>query len=154
MTTPLDISMRYVGQVFERSEPGKHHPFIQWCFSLCGMGLDTPDEVAWCSAFAQHAAWELRLPRSKSARARSWLEVGIGVDLAEAVPGFDVVVLNRSNGVADAKVISAPGHVGYFAGLDPKGQILVCAGNQGNAVSVLPFERKRLLGIRRIGAKP
>jgi len=38
------------------------------------------DEVAWCSAFCNYIAWLLRLPRSKSLRARSWLGIGQAVD--------------------------------------------------------------------------
>ena len=34
------------------------------------------DDVPWCSAFMNYIGWLLRLPRSKSLRARSWLTVG------------------------------------------------------------------------------
>lgn len=44
---------------------------------LAMLRLDTNvpehDEVAWCSAFVNYIAWLLRLPRSKSLMARSWL---------------------------------------------------------------------------------
>jgi hypothetical protein len=39
------------------------------------------DSVPWCSAFTNYVAWLLRLPRSKSLRARSWLIVGKVISL-------------------------------------------------------------------------
>jgi len=108
------------------------------------------DEVPWCSAYVNYICWLLRLPRSKSLSARSWLGVGIPVNIDEAKPGFDVVVLQR--GGADEpgpEVLAAPGHVGFFAGRTP-GQIHVLGGNQSNTVSVQAFEPSRLLGLRRL----
>lgn len=103
------------------------------------------DEVPWCSAYVNYVCWLLRLPRSKSLRARSWLQVGKAVGERQAEVGFDIVVLNRADGPSDPTIIDAPGHVGFFAG---RGNIL--GGNQGNSVSVAPFNRERILGIRRI----
>ena len=156
--TPFDLAQRFVGEVKEI--PGeKHHPFIQWCFMLCDWGVDTPDEVPWCSVFANGIFWILRLPRSKSARARSWLEVGTHVTLGDAEPGYDVVILQRGDGVQPGpEVIKAPGHVGLFAGIhrfvdrggNEREDVLVLGGNQSNAVSVRPYPSSRILGIRRV----
>src|SRR5947209_559378 len=90
----------------------------------------TQDEVPWCSAFANYIAWLLRLPRSKSLRARSWLDVGQPVQLPQAMVGFDVVVFSRGGPVT--------GHVGFFAGRDTS-QVYVLGGNQADAVNVAPF---------------
>ena len=81
--TAFDIAQRYVG--IQELPGGKNHPLISWWLSLCGFELDSPDEIAWCSAFVNGIAWDLRLPRSKSAAARSWLTVGESVLLADAV---------------------------------------------------------------------
>ena len=132
--TAFDIAQRYVGLVREVAGPGRDHPFIQWCLSLCFDGqLDLPDETPWCSAFAQHPAWELRLPRSKSARARSWLLVGTPVPLAEAQRGNDVVVFNRG-GNPDPAVIQGPGHVAYFAALEDDSVIVAGGGSLSNSI--------------------
>lgn len=148
-TSAFEVAQRYAGYLTEL-DGAADHPFIQHCFGLCGMGLDTPDSVPWCSAFAQHPAWELRLPRSKSARARSWLAVGVPMSVEMAEPGFDVVVLKRGSGEQPGpEVIEAPGHVGYFAGKEGS-NILVLGGNQSNSVSVIPFPETSLLGIRRL----
>ena len=112
------------------------------------------DEVPWCSAFANYIAWLLRLPRSKSLRARSWLHVGVPVAVADARVGFDVVVLKR--GGADqpgADVLDAPGHVGFFSGLVASGSlcaVAVLGGNQSDSVNVSMYESERVLGVRRL----
>ena len=113
------------------------------------------DEVAWCSAFVNLIAWLLRLPRSKSLAARSWLTVGQPVALERAVAGFDVVVLTRGTGAQPgADVLEAPGHVGFFAGVEPGagGDVWILGGNQGDAVSVALFPRSRVIGVRRLEA--
>lgn len=142
---------RYIGLVLER--PGKKdHPLIQWWLSLCGLGLDAADEVPWCSAWVNGMTWDLRLPRSKSAAARSWLGVGEAVPLADAAVGFDVVVLTRGTGSQPGPgTLDAPGHVGMFAGIsEDKTHVLVLGGNQANGISVAPFALSRVLGVRRL----
>ena len=108
------------------------------------------DHVPWCSAFLNYVAWILRLPRSKSLGARSWLKVGTPIPLAAARPGWDVVILARGEGEQPGPdVVDAPGHVGFFAGLE-QGRVLVLGGNQGDEVSVAPFPVARVLGVRRL----
>ena len=108
------------------------------------------DDVPWCSAFMNYVGWLLRLPRSKSLRARSWLTVGLPVSVEEAEAGFDVVILKRGGGRQPGPdVIDAPGHVGLFAGSEGN-SVLVLGGNQADAVNVKPFPTSRVLGIRRL----
>jgi uncharacterized protein (TIGR02594 family) len=150
-TTALDIARRFLGH---QEIPGAgHSPFIQWCFTLCGYGPETPDEVAWCSAFAQAPAFLLGLPRSKSAAARSWLQVGSPVDAMAARPGFDVVVLKRGQGAQPGpEILNAPGHVGFFAGwtAESNPRVRVCGGNQSDSVSEAIFPAHQILSIRRL----
>lgn len=148
--TALSRLERYAGEILERPGPGHDHPLIQWWLSLCGFGLDAHDEIAWCSACINGIAWDLRLPRSKSALARSWLDVGRVVNHADALPGFDVVVLKRG----------APphGHVGLFDGwasfmTGPATSVpgvRILGGNQNNMISSKVFARGDVLGIRRL----
>jgi len=94
-------------------------------------------------------AWLLRLPRSKSLAARSWLRVGRVISLDEAEPENDVIILRRGASDAGPEVRNAPGHVGFFSGLE--GDVIhVLGGNQGNSVSVAPYNSARLLGARRL----
>lgn len=145
--TPFDLAQRLIGELPE--QPGKlNEPFIQWCLQLVGFP-NAPDEVPWCSAFLNRLFWMCRLPRSKSAMARSWLGIGIVVNISDAQTG-DVVVLKRGTGEQPGPLnLTAPGHVGLFAGLED-GDVLVLAGNQGNNVSIQRFQEAHVLGIRRV----
>jgi len=132
----FDLAQRFVG-IREVAGPTAN------AHILAMLQLDAPwptdDEVAWCSAFVNYVCWLLRLPRSKSLAARSWLDVGRGIDLPRATAGFDVVVLERGAG----------GHVGFYAGQEET-VVLLLGGNQGNRVSVAPFAAARILGVRRL----
>lgn len=148
--TLYDLATRFVG-VSELTAPSQDHPLISWWLSLCGYGLSSHDETPWCSAFINGLAWELRLPRSKSAAARSWLTVGTPVPLSEARVGFDVVILQRGTPPQPGPEVTsgASGHVTLFGGIE-NGQILGLGGNQGNGVSIGRFDANLLLGIRRL----
>lgn len=152
MTRSIETSAYEIAQVFIGTDevPGKAtNPQI-----LAMLQLDdawpTDDEVPWCSAFVNYIAFLLKLSRSKSLRARSWLEVGAGVMLERALVGFDVVILKRGTGEQPGpEVINAPGHVGFFSGYDAD-QVFLLGGNQGDSVTVVGYPRKRLLGVRRL----
>ena len=121
---------------------------------LAWLKLDDPwpehDEVPWCSSFLNGICKPLRLPRSKSKLARSWLGIGRPVSLGEAQPGFDVVILKRGSGDQPGpENMTAPGHVGLFSGVDSK-HVYLLGGNQSNQVCVAPFPKDRVLGIRRL----
>lgn len=151
--TPFDLAQRFVGEI--RELPGdQQHPFIQWCHMLCQLGPDQPDEVPWCSSFVNGICWLLRLPRSKSAAARSWLTVGATIPISRAKIGYDVVVLRRGSNPMS-------GHVGFYAGVgqEETGQgatynlisyIRVLAGNQSNGVSVARYPITDILAIVRL----
>ena len=141
--TAFDLAQRYVG-IRERMGEDDH-PLIRWWHSLTTYG-EADDEVPWCSSFVNGVCWELRLPRSKSAAARSWLAVGRAVDLSQAAIGFDVVVLKRG-------MSPTAGHVGFYAGkaeMDDMNHVQILGGNQGNAVAVAPFPTSAVLGVRRL----
>jgi uncharacterized protein (TIGR02594 family) len=108
------------------------------------------DQTSWCSAFVNFCCFVLGLPRSKSLAARSWLLVGQSIPLTDARVGFDVVVLSRGTGKQPgADTITAPGHVGFYAGQDAT-SVQLLAGNQGDAVSIASFPKARILGVRRV----
>lgn len=146
-TSPFLIAQRFVGT---REVAGTmSNPLI-----LAFLRLDTSwpdkDDVPWCSAFANFCCWLIRVARSKSLAARSWLAVGIAKTLEEAVVGFDVIILKRGVGEQPgSEVLNAPGHVGFFAGLDGDA-VLVLGGNQSDSVSVARFPRSQVLGVRRL----
>jgi len=134
------VARRFLG-VSEVAGTGSH-PFISWCLSLCSLGLQASDEIPWCSAFTNAIAFILGLPRTRSARARSWLTMGQPVALDEAICGFDVVILERgTDGVS--------GHVGFYLKHDHR-SVWLLGGNQANAVTEQAYDRVKVLGVRRL----
>lgn len=143
------LAQRFVGM--KEAQGAVSNPLILAMLRL-DAGWVENDGVPWCSAFPNFIAWLLRLPRSKSLGARSWLQVGTPIDILDARPGFDVVILKRGKAPQPgADVIAANGHVGFFAGLDSVNKrVLVLGGNQGDAVSIAPFPLADVLGVRRL----
>jgi uncharacterized protein (TIGR02594 family) len=93
--TAFDLAQRFVGT---KEAPGAvSNPLVLAMLQLDAAWVDD-DVTPWCSAFVNFVTWLLRLPRSKSVAARSWLKVGVEVPLSQAIPGFDVVVLSRGGG--------------------------------------------------------
>jgi uncharacterized protein (TIGR02594 family) len=143
----FDLAQRFVG--ISEIPGAVSNPQI---LAMLRLDQDWPDddEVPWCSAFMNYVAWLLRLPRSKSLRARSWLLIGSSVALENAEVGFDVVILTRGEGVQPGpNVIDAPGHVGLFAGTENT-NVLLLGGNQNDSVNVSPYSTSRVLGVRRL----
>ena len=107
------------------------------------------DEVPWCSAFANYICWLARLPRTKDLRARSWLTIGIGIQLDQAEPG-DIVIIKRGKGEQPGpENTTAQGHVGFYAGISGN-LIEILGGNQSDTVKISRYPRDRLLGVRRL----
>lgn len=95
------------------------------------------DETPWCGVFVDGIFRDLGIPPAKlSFRARAWLDWG--VPLIKPAVGC-VVVFERGRG---------GGHVGFVVGQDEQARLMVLGGNQGNAVSIAPFDRVRVLGYR------
>src|SRR5260221_117980 len=96
--TLYQLAERFVGEVRERPSLADD-PFILWALEcVLPAAADLHDEIPWCSAFLNRLAWLARLPRSKSAAARSWLQVGLPIALEAAVAESDVVILKRGAG--------------------------------------------------------
>ena len=145
--TAFDIAQRFLG--VEEIPGVRDDPRI---LSMLRLDQDWPtnDEVPWCSAFVNYVAWLLRLPRSKSLMARSWLLIGRPIDLKDAEVGFDIVILKRGGGEQPGpRVMDAPGHVGFFAGREFE-HVNVLGGNQGDCVNVRSYPVTRVLGVRRL----
>jgi uncharacterized protein (TIGR02594 family) len=116
--------------------PGKdENPVIQrWLREL--KSFFNSEDVPWCGTFCAAVFRESGLPVAKHwYRARDWLNWGN--ILAEPILGC-VVVYERSGG----------GHVGFVVGRDVLGRIVTLGGNQGNRVSIAPFDAVRVLGYR------
>jgi len=142
--TPYGIAERYIGI---REVPGSSvNPMIMKMLNLDQTWPDD-DEVPWCSAFINWIHWILRLPRSKSLRARSWLQVGTPVFTPRR---GDIVILSRGGGDQPGpEVIDAPGHVGFVSSVTPS-VVYVLGGNQSDSVCISAYDARRVLGYRRI----
>ena len=145
----FDIAQVFVGE--KEIGAGMDNPLIMAMLRTDNQWPEN-DEVPWCSAFVNFVAKLLRLPRSKSLLARSWLDVGMGVDLENAFPGFDVVIIQRGSGEQPGpENTTAPGHVGFFAGMTPDWEYVeILGGNQGDQVKISRYHKDRILGIRRL----
>jgi uncharacterized protein (TIGR02594 family) len=94
------------------------------------------DEMPWCGTFVGAVFKETDIvPAKHWYRAKDWLNWGVRLD--EPALGC-VVVYERSGG----------GHVGFVVGQDAFGRIVTLGGNQGNRVSIAPFDPLRVLGYR------
>lgn len=146
--TPYLVALRFIGL---REIPGaRHTPAIVAMLDLVSPNV-ADDETPWCSAFVNYVAWLFALPRSGSLAARSWLTIGTPINIAEARAGYDVVVLSRGANAPPATIKNAPGHVGWFSGLDAAaGTVRVLGGNQGDRVCLEAFPLDRVLGVRRL----
>lgn len=129
----LTIGRKYVGL---REVPGKTTaPTIaRWLRRLGAWWQD--DETPWCGTFVAGVLDEAGIPRARDwFRARAWLDWGASC----GGPMFGaIVVFHRAGG----------GHVGFLVGRDERGRLMVLGGNQGNAVTVAPFDAARVLGYR------
>jgi len=100
------------------------------------------DQTAWCSVFVNEVAEQSGCEVTNRINARSWLDVGTEIAVAEAMPG-DVVILWRN------KPSSWEGHVGFFIRKGP-GVVWMLGGNQSNQVNIMSFRDTQVLGIRRL----
>lgn len=149
LVTPYNIALRFIGL---REVVGAQHSAAIVAMAQVTDRSVRDDETPWCSAFVNYIAWLLGLPRSQSLSARSWLGVGTPIELEEARPGNDVVILSRGPHAPPATVRNAIGHVGFFSRVDwPRGVVTVLGGNQRNQVCLEEYPLDRVLGVRRLG---
>jgi uncharacterized protein (TIGR02594 family) len=108
-----------------------------------GVGQSS-DETPWCSAFVNWCMLMAGFPGTKQASARSWLEWGQPLDFP--VYGCVTVLWRGSRN-------SSLGHVGLFVGFYGD-SLLLLGGNQGRAVSVRPYSKERVIGLRWLDGFP
>lgn len=125
-----------------REIPGVRHEskILGWWKAIRRGGIKT-DEVPWCAAFVGGCLEAVGIVSSRYESAKSYMDWGIA--LGYPVPGC-IVVFTRTGG----------GHVGFVVGKDDKNRLMVLGGNQGDKVSVAPFDSARVTGYRWPGAVP
>ncbi len=138
--TPFEIAQSYIGTT---EGPGtEDNPAIMAMYASVGHDWVEHDSVAWCAAFVGHCLEKAGLRSTRRLNARSYLDWGIPVDLAEAQEG-DIVVFSLGSK-------SWQGHVGFFV-KTVSAMIEVLGGNQSDAVTIQRYAKSRLLGVRRAG---
>lgn len=96
------------------------------------------DETPWCAGFVGAMLEDCGIRSTRSGMARSYEHWG---QPCGPVPGAVVVFWRGSKS-------SGSGHVGFLAGRDHNGNLMVLGGNQGDAVNVKPFSTSRVVGYR------
>jgi uncharacterized protein (TIGR02594 family) len=131
------IALSYLGT---REIPGaRHNPVILGWWKRLGIAI-RDDETPYCAGFVGSVLKEAGLDvTGATASARSFLKVGKKID--EPALGA-VVVFWRG------KPSGWSGHVGFVAGKDKHGNLMVLGANQKNTVSIAPFSEDRVLGYR------
>lgn len=138
--TPFDIAQGYIGTT---EGPGpEDNPAIMDMYASVGHDWVEHDSVAWCAAFVGHCLEKVGLRSTRRLNARSYLDWGIPVDLADAQTG-DIVIFSRGSKAWQ-------GHVGFFVKA-AGATIEVLGGNQSDAVNIQRYAKSRLLGVRRAG---
>jgi uncharacterized protein (TIGR02594 family) len=139
--TPFDIARSYIGTT---EGPGpENNPAILEMYASVGQDWVEHDEVAWCAAFVGHCLERAGIRSTRKLTARSYLDWGVPVEVADALPG-DIGVIPRGRS-------SWQGHVFFIERIEGA-WVFALGGNQGDAVSVQRYPVSKLLGIRRAGA--
>ncbi|MGO4917823.1 TIGR02594 family protein [Pseudogemmobacter sp. W21_MBD1_M6] len=122
--TPYDIARTYIGTT---EGPGPaDNPKILEMYATIGQDWVEHDDVAWCAAFVGHCLEQAGLRSTRKLTARSYLEWGVPVELAEAQEG-DIVVFRRGSS-------SWQGHVGFFVA--QSGQMIEVLGGKVDVAEV------------------
>jgi uncharacterized protein (TIGR02594 family) len=138
--TPFDIARSYIGTT-EGLGPADN-PVIMEMYASVGQDWVEHDSVAWCAAFVGHCLEKAGIRSTRKLTARSYLDWGIPIEVADAQQG-DIGVIPRGTS-------SWQGHVFFIDRIE--GQwVWGLGGNQDDAVNVRRFPVSKLLGLRRAG---
>ena len=140
--TPYEIAKTYIGTT---EGPGpQNNPVIVQMYATVGQDWVEHDSVAWCAAFVGHCVERAGLRSTRKLNARSYLNWGVPIELADAQEG-DIVIFTRGD------PSGWQGHVGFFV-RKTAASIEVLGGNQADAVNIKRYAKSRLLGLRRAGS--
>ena len=138
--TPFEIARGYIGTT---EDPGPaNNPTVMEMYASVGHDWVEHDSVAWCAAFVGHCLETAGIRSTRKLTARSYLDWGVPVDIAEAQPG-DIGVIPRGSS-------SWQGHV-FFIDRIEGAWVWGLGGNQSDAVNVKRYPVSKLLGVRRAG---
>ena len=137
---PFDIARSYIGTT---EGPGPaDNPVIMEMYASVGHDWVEHDSVAWCAAFVGYCLERARIRSTRKLTARSYLDWGIPIEVADAQQG-DIGVIPRGSS-------SWQGHV-FFIDRIEGAWVWGLGGNQDDAVNVKRYPVSKLLGVRRAG---
>ena len=124
--------------------PGKaHNPtLLQWLRDMGQYAKEskawwTDDETPWCGLAVGHALGSSgRFVVPHWFRAKAWADSGAMTKLDK--PAYGAIATKTRKG---------GGHVFFVVGRDKQGRLLGLGGNQGNRVSIIPFNESELDGF-------
>ncbi|MEP3049397.1 MAG: TIGR02594 family protein [Roseibium sp.] len=132
----MRMALGYLG--LREIRGSRHNPQILTWWQLIRAPF-TDDETPWCAGFVGGIFEGLGIRSTRSAGARSYEKWGVGL----SGPAVGAVVTFWRG-----KPTGWSGHVGFVVGRDQSNNLMVLGGNQGNAVSIKPFARKRVTSYR------
>jgi uncharacterized protein (TIGR02594 family) len=138
--TPFVIAQSYIG-LSEGPGPADN-PAIMDMYASVGHDWVEHDTVAWCAAFVGHCLERAGIRSTRKLTARSYLNWGIPVEIADAQQG-DICVIPRGRS-------SWQGHV-FFIDRIEGAWVWGLGGNQSDAVNIKRYPVSKLLGVRRAG---
>lgn len=124
---------KYLG-TSEVKGPEHEALILKWWRDIKRGGIKD-DETPWCAAFVGACLEATGVRSTRFESAKSYLDWGIPLTNYEL---GCIVVFTRNGG----------GHVGFVAGRDLLGHIMVLGGNQSDAVNIKAFDLARVAGFR------
>jgi uncharacterized protein (TIGR02594 family) len=138
--TPFEIARGYIGPT---EGPGlENNPVIMKMYASVGHDWVEHDSVAWCAAFVGHCLERAGIRSTRQLTARSYLDWGVPVEIADAQPG-DIGVIPRGSS-------NWQGHVFFIERIEGP-WVWGLGGNQSDAVNVKRYPVSKILGVRRAG---
>jgi len=136
----LTVARNYIG--VREIKGSQHNPKILEFWKKAKLGGIKNDEIPWCAGFVSGVLEESGIRSARADNARAYLSWG--GKLESPVLGCVVVFERGASG----------GHVGFLAGQDAGGNLMVLGGNQGDMVKISPFSTARVIGYRWPAGQP
>ena len=137
----LLCAIKYLG--IKESLTGWDETVKKWIYASCdSIGLEKPDDdskFAWCACFVSNMLHESGIWTNEKhiVSARKFLDVGNNISNPEM---GDIVILERGKGF---------GHIGFYIN-ETESKVKLLSGNSYDSVSISDYDKKRILGIRKI----
>ena len=138
----INEARKYIG--LRESVNGKSNPIIlDWYKELGLPGIKDSINIAWCGTFisivAKRCGRKYITAKENFMLARNWSKFNQSTKLDKPCVGCVVVFWRGSP-------TGWQGHVGFVAGKDKLGNLMVIGGNQSNQVKISPYGKDRVIG--------